>query len=315
MWNRKPCWTAVSNSKRRCTNCKNYFPAEAMYRRGTSGVCTAECEQQLRDKARTRHRNKQAKKAANREARRVYSNKGPSPDQKRAVRARDGGMCRRCGTHWDLHVHHVVFRSQGGPNAKSNLITLCENCHSHVHMNSPAYWRRILLACIWATYVEGTYYTTSDMERRLGWKQLFEKRIIEDGCWIWTGATTKPDPLGYGRLRLDGEYICAHVLAYRNTYGHIPPGMKVLHSCDRPRCFNPEHLRLGTQADNMRDMKDRGRERKASGETHGRAKLTLAQVQDIRLRRKAGESRVALSEEFGVNPSQISHICSGRNWK
>lgn len=138
-----------------------------MHRRGTTGVCTVECEQQLRDKARTRHRNKQIKKAAHREARRVYSNKSPSPEQKRAVRARDGDMCRRCGTHWDLHVHHVNYRSEGGSNAKHNLITLCEDCHSWAHANKRER-KPLLLAYIWLLYVEGKQLTIREVEHVVG---------------------------------------------------------------------------------------------------------------------------------------------------
>lgn len=53
----------------------------------------------------------------------------------RAVLFRDGWKCRapRCGTRNSLHVHHVVFRSHGGPNIAANLVTLCETCHRRVH--------------------------------------------------------------------------------------------------------------------------------------------------------------------------------------
>lgn len=68
---------------------------------------------------------------------------------------------------------------------------------------------------------------------------------------------TKRD--GYGRIRVDGKSWLAHRFSWVLANGPIPEGMYVCHRCDNPPCINPEHLFLGTQTDNMRDMAAKGR--------------------------------------------------------
>lgn len=75
-------------------------------------------------------------------------------------------------------------------------------------------------------------------------------------CWEWKGARTKA---GYGRTKYKGEAWMAHRLMYTLTNGSIPEGMVVMHQCDNPCCVNPEHLSVGTQKDNMKDCKNKGR--------------------------------------------------------
>ncbi len=84
-------------------------------------------------------------------------------------------------------------------------------------------------------------------------------RSGDDECWGWSGTTNK----GYGRINVGGNMVLAHRVAWELTSGLIPPGMCVLHSCDNPPCVNPNHLFLGTHADNMRDMRAKGRHRYA----------------------------------------------------
>lgn len=79
-----------------------------------------------------------------------------------------------------------------------------------------------------------------------------------DTCWLWTGAVAG---FGYGVCGSRGRRARAHRVAYTLEVGPIPPGMQVLHRCDTPRCVRPDHLFLGTQLDNMRDMHAKGRDR------------------------------------------------------
>jgi len=80
-----------------------------------------------------------------------------------------------------------------------------------------------------------------------------------DNCHIWMAAKKKKE--GYGKLNngIDTNWILAHRVSYELFVGPIPAGLHVLHACDTPACVNPAHLFLGTQADNMRDMKAKGR--------------------------------------------------------
>lgn len=82
----------------------------------------------------------------------------------------------------------------------------------------------------------------------------------EGGCWLWQGARTR-DPYGnpsYGQLKYGEEIVVAHRLSWRLTYGYESP-VKVLHKCDVTNCVNPKHLFEGTQTDNMRDRRAKGR--------------------------------------------------------
>ena len=77
-----------------------------------------------------------------------------------------------------------------------------------------------------------------------------------DTCWEWTGYF---HPYGYGVLYVEGKNILAHRLSWELENGSIPEGMQVLHHCDNPPCVRHDHLFLGTQADNIEDMCEKGR--------------------------------------------------------
>jgi|1185.fasta_scaffold02358_2 hypothetical protein len=77
-----------------------------------------------------------------------------------------------------------------------------------------------------------------------------------NGCWNWQGTRRRK---GYGQISAEGRVVSTHRLAYRLAHGEIPDGMVVRHRCDNPPCINPDHLEVGTHADNSRDMVERGR--------------------------------------------------------
>lgn len=89
------------------------------------------------------------------------------------------------------------------------------------------------------------------------------------GCWYWFGDKNH---CGYGTIRYGGRMAMAHRLAWINRFGDIPDGMLVLHKCDNRKCVNPEHLFIGTQEDNMKDMKSKGRGRKPAAFYEGDSK-------------------------------------------
>lgn len=89
-------------------------------------------------------------------------------------------------------------------------------------------------------------------------RRFMEKVDRTGECWIWTAATRN----GYGKINVGGRTRDAHRLSFEHHHRLLAPGEYVLHGCDEPRCVNPEHLRAGTQADNMREMAERGRSTK-----------------------------------------------------
>lgn len=150
--------------------------------------------------------------------------------------------------------------------------------------------------------------------------RLIKKILLEPytGCWVFVGCRL---PSGYGRIKADGERkeVLAHRASWQVHKGAIPDGMCVLHRCDNPPCINPDHLFLGTFADNYLDMVSKGRARCASeqpktrGSKHWKAKLTETQVREIIARKS--ESRKSLASEFGTSARYISSIVCGHKWK
>ena len=137
------------------------------------------------------------------------------------------------------------------------------------------------------------------------------KRSVRVGdCLVWTGVTQR---FGYGRVGHRGRLLFVHRLAWEDANGPIPNGLCVLHRCDNPACFNPNHLFLGTLADNNRDRDEKGRSAKGSG--NGFAKLDEEQVSEIKVRLASGETQASLAMEFAVNYRTISTIAVGRAWK
>lgn len=135
-----------------------------------------------------------------------------------------------------------------------------------------------------------------------------------DGCWLWTAALNAQ---GYGHFQIVGRGVVrANRFSWEITNGPIPAGMYVCHRCDNPACVNPAHLFIGTQAENMADCAAKGRNGAPRGEAHRSAKLTPAQVVEIRARYAAGGvSYAKLCREYGVCERNILDIVRRRIWK
>ena len=143
--------------------------------------------------------------------------------------------------------------------------------------------------------------------RRHTFMKLVEK--MPSGCWHWIGSTIHS---GYGQVTLFGYRTTAHRAAYRLFVGSVPSDMNICHSCDNRRCVNPSHLWIGTQNDDIQDMRRKGRERKAVGEAHPHAKLTERQVREIRSDPR-GPS--VLAPIYSVATSSITNIRKRRKWR
>lgn len=132
-----------------------------------------------------------------------------------------------------------------------------------------------------------------------------------DQCWEWQGTI---NPNGYGMVRFQRKAHSAHRLSYEIHVGPIPDGMLVLHRCDNRRCVNPHHLRIGTDADNMRDKVNKGRQARLKGPQQGQSKLKPAQVWKIRLLAKEGVTQAEIARRYGVSQPYISKIVRGEAW-
>jgi hypothetical protein len=134
-----------------------------------------------------------------------------------------------------------------------------------------------------------------------------------DGCWLWTGHLNR---FGYGRIRrgtvADGQ-VFAHVLAWESHFGSVPEGLHVLHRCDVPSCVRPDHLFLGTIAENNRDCAEKGRN--ARGEKMKWAKLTALSVTMMRHEYVAGASKAELGRRYGVSEATVRSAISGKSWR
>lgn len=162
-----------------------------------------------------------------------------------------------------------------------------------------------------------------------------------DNCWLWTAAHR---PAGYGTYYVDRYPKLAHRVAWELTYGDIPTEMYVCHTCDNPPCVRPDHLFLGSRADNTADARHKGRLQRTPGalircewcgtqryyDAHrargrrycstacqraGNRKLTENIVRDIRDRLAEGrESLAVIGRAFGVSQSMVWQIAHRKAW-
>lgn len=154
--------------------------------------------------------------------------------------------------------------------------------------------------------------TTHELKRFITFWYRISKEDL-NGCWPYQGQKIKD---GYGRLRYRGRKMLAHRMAWIYSYGDIPEGMQCCHTCDNPSCCNPSHLFLGTQKDNMQDMRAKGRRiGKLRGEMVYGSKLSADQVKQIRIRHENGAKPSVLAGEYGVTSQSIRAVLKRTNWK
>lgn len=129
-----------------------------------------------------------------------------------------------------------------------------------------------------------------------------------DDCWPWTGCKSTN---GYGKFGLNGVSVYAHRVSAQLA-GMSIEGLLVCHQCDNPPCVNPHHLFPGTHKDNGEDMSSKGRSLR--GERGTAAKITAADVMEIRRRNAEGELQRGIAADFGIHEGYVSTIVAGATW-
>lgn len=166
------------------------------------------------------------------------------------------------------------------------------------------------------------------------WKKV-DRSGGPDACWPWKAGRFSD---GYGAFQVARQARKAHRIAFFATHGRWPEAC-ALHRCDRRECVNPSHIFEGTDADNMADKLAKGRQAKGAmtrpetrakgdrngsrrhperlvrGSGHPGAKLTEVAVSEIRARRAAGETTVALAKAFGVRQAHVSALVLRKAWR
>lgn len=133
-------------------------------------------------------------------------------------------------------------------------------------------------------------------------------------CWPWRGGRL---PSGHGMFnvrRSDGVWAATSATRFMVYLmeGPFPAHLFVRHMCDNPCCVNPEHLRLGTQADNMQDRWAHGRYH--DGEPRRQGKLDDNAIIEIRRRALEGETYTSIARDTGLTPPAVGFIATGRTW-
>lgn len=145
---------------------------------------------------------------------------------------------------------------------------------------------------------------------------LAEERYVVTvyGCWEAIGCRLST---GYVQVSVGGLRDLAHRMAWVEANGPIPDGMLICHRCDNPPCCRPDHLFLGTHADNSRDAATKGRLRATfpRGTNHPAARLDTKRVREIRCRVAEGETQQSVADAYGVALTTVSAIVLRRNWK
>lgn len=131
------------------------------------------------------------------------------------------------------------------------------------------------------------------------------------GCWLWPQT---PRGQRYPSIRFGKKKVGVHRASYMTFCGTIEDGLLVCHRCDTPRCCNPAHLFLGTDAINAADRDSKGRAARLLGESNPASKLTGDMVAEARRLREVGWTYESIAKKFGVHRFGITSAIKGETW-
>jgi len=134
-----------------------------------------------------------------------------------------------------------------------------------------------------------------------------------DECWPWLGSRQASGHGQFVASVIPHRLTPAHKFMWQLTHGPIGDGLVVCHRCDHGWCVNPTHLFVGTQADNLRDCREK--DRHSRGERHYNAKLTDDNVTEMRRLASVGVAQVEIARRFNTDQSHVSNIMRGKKWR
>lgn len=201
----------------------------------------------------------------------------------------------------------LISRLESGSGADRKLCPGCGKEVARKHGEPLSQWRRrnyCSRSCASTLLNAPRIPSAEEMVARLNAGSI---RNATTGCLEYQGRL---NTYGYSVVTWKRRPMAGHRIVYEFHHGQIAAGKIVCHRCDNRRCINPEHLFLGTPADNAADRDNKGRQ--ARGDTSGRARLSATDILEIR---QSNQPDAALAGRYGVGSQHIYKIKSRRVWK
>lgn len=175
---------------------------------------------------------------------------------------------------------------------------VCERCKKEYPAKTYQIRRRQRFCC-----AECRYGTVFD--------RFWSKVHKTEKCWNWIGSQIAGRYGGFN----NGQSLLAHRFSWMIHFGKIPDGLCVCHKCDNGFCVRPDHLFLGTQLENVRDMHQKGRANKSRGSEHRNSKLNEEGVMEIRRKISSGIPALEIAQQHQISRCLVNGIKMGRAWK
>jgi hypothetical protein len=152
------------------------------------------------------------------------------------------------------------------------------------------------------------------VDRKDEYQRWLDKVNKTESCWLWEGTLNRK----YGAFRrfINDKWVMykAHRFAYEYFKGNIPQGLQVCHSCDNPKCVNPDHLWIGTAKENVADMLKKGRKNIGAKKTGTNLNQSIAN--QIRMVfNEGGKKYPEIAKMFNTSTAQVCRIINNKIWK